>query len=347
MPPFIHIEQNFCIGGDSVIEDWIIQNIDSNIKYTGNGQEIHICCPVCGEHRYRLYIGLNNGLLYCHNCGFKGSVINLIQYVQGISYTRAMGVFNDVKGSLILPQNVRQSLEYKLLGTYKVIKRAIPLPEECQDLGTSQQILAKKAIKYLQSRAITPAQIHKYKMGFCALGKYAGRVIIPIYEADELKFWVARAISPKAKLKEKSPSNAEYQYGKSEVIFNIDRAAREYHSAVISEGIFDALSWGDIGVSLLGKSLYDEQLRILLEYKSLLREGIYIALDADAIDSALNIAQQLSAFFHVRIICIPDEYDDPNNYLRTHSRSAMWKLIDSAQEYNEFTALRIKLSRIQ
>ena len=335
-------------GEDKMIEDWIEQNIDTQIKYTGNEEEIHICCPVCGEHRYRLYIGLKNGLLYCHNCGFKGSVVNLIQYVENISYTRAMERFTEVQGSIVLPQNAYQSVEYKLLelGKYQVIKRPIPLPEEYQDLLTSQQRLAKKAIRYLQSRAITIDQIQKYHMGFCAYGDYAGRVIIPIYEKDELKFWVARAISPNAKLKEKSPSNKEYQYGKSEVIFNIDKAAQNYHTVVISEGIFDALSWGDIGVSLLGKVLYDEQLRTLLRYKPLLSDGVYIALDADALDSALKIARQLSNFFTVHLITIPEEYDDPNNYLRTHSKKDMWRLLHNAEEYDEFTEVRQKLCKL-
>ena len=328
-----------------MIEDWITQNIDTRIRYTGNGEELHICCPVCGEHRYRLYIGLKNGLVYCHNCGFKGSVINLIQYVENVSYTRASLIFNDIRGAMVLPVDVAQSLEYKLLALdqYQVVKRPIPLPTEYQELIGSQQLLAKKALRYLQSRAITPDQVQKYHMGFCALGEYAGRIIIPIYEGDQLKFWVARAISSHVKLKEKSPSNKEYQYSKSEVIFNIDRAAKQYHTAVISEGIFDALSWGDIGVSLLGKMLYGEQLRILLNYKSLLSDGIYIALDADAFDSAMKIARQLSDFFTVHIISIPPEFDDPNNYLQTHSKKDMWKLIQNAEEYNEFTELRMRL----
>ena len=332
-------------GGDKVIEDWLEQHIDSKIKYTNDGHEIHVCCPVCNESRYRLYIGLDNGMLYCHNCGFKGTIINLIQYIEGISYTRASDMFNDIKGSIILPEKIIESVEYRLLmpKTYHPVKRTIPLPDEYQSLIVSQQITAKRAIKYLQSRSITLNQIQHYHMGFCSMGEYANRVIIPIYEDTELKFWVARAISPKMRLKEKSPATQSYQYSKSEVIFNIDQAAREYHSIVISEGIFDALSWGGIGVSLLGKVLYPEQLRTLLNYKTLLQDGIYIALDADALDSAITMADQLSEFFKVYLINIPSEYDDPNKYLQTHSKSDMWQLIYNAEEYTEFTGLRRRL----
>ena len=145
-------------------------------------------------------------------------------------------------------------------------------------------------------------------------------------------------------MKEKSPSDEDYQISKSEVIFNIDRAARKYHSCVISEGIFDCLSFGDIGVSLLGKTLYESQLNILLDYRELLTEGVYIALDWDAKDKATEIAERLSEFFDVKMINIPQEYDDPNKYRQSHSLSEMWDLIRTAEPFGEFSGLRRMLT---
>ena len=330
-----------------MIDQWILENVDTQIKHTNHPDEIHICCPICDESRYRLYINTANGLCYCHNCNFKGTVVNLIQHVEKVPYTKALFIFDQVKGNMVLPTDVVHSLEWKwLIGEPEPIKQAIPLPSECQSLLTSKQIMAHKAVQYLESRGITEDQISQHKMGWCGYGDYANRVIIPIYERGTLKFWVARAISKKSKMKEKSPSNKEYQWSKSEVVFNLDNAARKYHTAVISEGIFDALSWGDIGISLLGKELYDEQLRTLLSYKPMLTDGLYIALDADALDSALKMAGRLKDFFQVHLITIPDEFDDPNNYLVTHSKHDMWRLISEAEEFGEFTPLYKRLQRI-
>ena len=170
-------------------------------------------------------------------------------------------------------------------------------------------------------------------------GEYKNRVIIPITENGDLKFWVARAISSDVKMKEKSPSDEDYQISKSEVIFNIDRASKKYHTAVICEGIFDALAFGDVGVSLLGKSLYQEQLNILLDYRALLTNGLYISLDWDAKDKATEMAEKLSEYFDVKIINIPKEGDDPNNYLQKYGRKAMWKLIEDAEDYGEFSSI--------
>lgn len=326
------------------IVDWIESNIDSQIKYTGNGKEIHICCPICGESRYRMYINLGTGKVYCHNCQFAGNMITLIQNVEGVSWTKANKTFQDIKGNLSIPENVKDEIERNIFsGDFRsdLAKRAIPLPEEYIPINLdTANFRVKRAIRYLMSRGITKKQIKQHNMGFCSSGEYANRVIIPITEGGELRFWVARAISKDAKLKEKSPSDEDYQISKSEVIFNLDRAAKKYRSIVITEGIFDALSFSDIGVSLLGKSLYQEQLNILLDYRNLLTEGVYIALDWDALDKAIQIAEILSEFFKVKMINIPQHLDDPNNCLQKMGRKYMWKLIDEAEEFGEFSKLK-------
>lgn len=329
------------------IIDWLESNIDDHMKYTGNRKEVHFNCVVCGESRHRMFVNMNSGKVYCHNCGYSSNIVGLIQYVEGISYSRAFKVFNDIKGNLALPETIsKDTINNIFMGDLRgdLSKRAIPLPEEYVPLDPNHtNIVTKRAIKYLHSRGITNKQIIQHKMGFCMSGEYKNRVIIPITEGDQLRFWVARAISTDVKMKEKSPSDEDYQISKSEVIFNIDRASRLFHTAVISEGIFDALAFEDVGISLLGKSLYTEQLNVLLDYRELLTEGIYIALDNDAKDNAIKIASQLSEYFKVYIINIPKELDDPNNCLQKRGRKYMWKLIEEAEEYSEFTGLRSKL----
>lgn len=328
------------------ISDWVENNIDSTIKYTGNGKEIRVNCPVCGETRHRLFINVENGRVFCQNCQFgrNTSIVGLIQYVEGISYSRAFSVFKDVKGSMALPESLsKDTINNIFMGDLRqdLDKRAIPLPEEYVPLDPEHtNIVTKRAIKYLHSRKITDKQIVQHKMGFCMDGEYKHRVIIPITENGNLKFWVARAISSDVYMKEKSPSDNDWNISKSEVIFNIDKAAKKYHSAIISEGIFDALAWEDIGISLLGKSLYQEQLNILLDYRELLTEGIYIALDNDARKDATKMAEELSEYFKVYMINIPKELDDPNNCLKIKGRKYLWKLLGEAEEYSEFSGLR-------
>ena len=326
------------------IEDWVEQNIDSHVKYTGNQKELHVCCPICNETRYRMYINRLSGKVYCHNCGFKTNLLGLIQHIEGVSFTKAKELFKDIQGNLYLPEDISKRLSDQILFERVTLnKRPIPLPDEYIELNPSiTKGFVKQAVNYLHKRKITDNQIISHKFGYCLTGEYKGRIIIPITENGDLKFWVARAISKEVRLKEKSPSNEDYQISKSEVLFNIDVAVRKYNAVVLSEGIFDALSWGDIGVAMLGKTLYQEQLNILLDYRELINI-IYIAVDWDARDKATQIAEQLQEYFEVAIINIPQEFDDPNNYLINHNRKDMWKLINSAEPFGEFSGLKRRL----
>ena len=156
-----------------MIEDWLESTLGTKIKYTGNKKEIHICCPVCKESRYRLYINLDTGALYCHNCQFKGTIANLVQFTEGISYDEAKNKLNQIKTDIPISTNLVQMLNQKfVIPEFKYDKRSISLPEEYQLLMSSQSIMAKQAIQYLYSRKITKNQILKHKMGICLSGEY-------------------------------------------------------------------------------------------------------------------------------------------------------------------------------
>lgn len=330
------------------VSDWLENNIDSTLKYTGNGREVHMDCPRCSDTRQRFYVNLESMACHCHNCGWSPNFVQLIQVVEGIGYTQAAGVFKDIHGTYMVPETIgRDSIRDILMGDLRsdLEKRPIPLPDEYTPIDVStRNFKVRNAINYLRKRNITKSQITDHQFGYCVGGDYDSRIIIPILEQGKLRFWVARADNGKAYMKEKSPSDEDYQISKSEVIFNIDRAAADYGAAVICEGIFDALSFGGVGISLLGKSLYQEQFNILLDYRELLTNGIYIALDYDAQDRAVYIAEQLKDFFDVKMIRIPKELDDPNNCLITKGKRYMAHLIEQAEEYDELSAVRHLLS---
>ena len=320
-----------------------IEEVVEDTKYTQNNEEIHGNCPVCNESRRRFYVNLVTHKCYCHNCNFSASFIGFIMEIEKVSYEKALERYKDIKGSSYIPEDVLLELHKNLfIGdvSHSIKMRPIPLPEEYIPLNfSSSNPVMKSAIKYLmKKRKISIRQMKEHKFGVCLSGEYKNRIIIPVNEFDETRFFVGRAIGSKAKLKEKSPSNESYQISKSQVIFNIDRASAIFNSCVISEGIFDALSFNDVGVSLLGKRMSDEQLAILLDYKEYLTKGIYIALDWDARKDALKLAKQLYEYFPVYLINLPkddlDKGHDPNSYYMKYGRKAMYDLIDNAEEYD-------------
>lgn len=329
-----------------------LEEVVGDVKHTQKGDEVHMNCPMCGEVRHRFYVNLSTHLCYCHNCGYSESFVTFIRDIEGISYKEAVKRYQDVKGSVYIPEDILLELRKNIfIGdvSHNIAMRAIPLPDEYIPLNfNSKNPMMKSAIKYLMnSRRITIQQMKEHDFGICMSGEYKNRIIIPIEEFGEPKFFVARAIGSGSRLKEKSPSNESYQISKSQVIFNIDHASALFNSCVISEGVFDALSFGDIGVSLLGKRLSDDQLAILLDYKDYLTNGIYIALDWDARKDALKLAQELYEYFPVYLVNLPKgnlvKGHDPNSALKTYGQKYMFELIDQAEEYSLSYHLKRKL----
>lgn len=338
-----------------MISDYLEQVVDGDIKLTSKGDQVHCNCPFCGDTRMRLYISTETDQVYCHNCGQEnkstnGSFVNFIMGVEGCSYDKAFQKYKDIKGTSYIPDEVLKEIKESLFrpdASDIITARAIPLPDEYTPLSlSSKNLVCKRALHYLmKTRKVSWKQIKEHKMGFCVGGEYANRIIIPIMEGEHLRFWVARAIGNGLKPKEKSPSNEFYQISKSQVIFNIYNSTRIYGGVVLAEGIFDALSFGDIGGSLLGKVLYGDQLTILLDYynKGMLPNGVYVALDNDAFSQATRLADELYQYMPVKVINIPKKYDDPNNFVQKLGRKELMNLVDESVEYDESYKVKRRL----
>lgn len=326
------------------VVDYLEGVINDKLLYTENNREVHFCCPLCNDHKKRMYVNLSTGQFWCHNCQQGGSFPTFIQKIEGGSLDTAIKRATDIRGSVSVPERITDNIKLKMVGSVKLAKRAIALPEEFTLLDKNAvNKVHIRAINYLKKRMVTEADIKRHRMGVCSTGQYAERVIIPIINEGITEFWVARAISRKALKKEMSPSNEDYQISKSNVVFNLWQSAKTYGTTVICEGIFDALSFGDIGSALLGKALHEEQFHRILEYKYLLKDGVFIALDWDAREEALATADRLSKHMSVKIIDIPKELGDPNDACKKLGKRGMLQFIANAEEYSFRTALRRKL----
>lgn len=328
--------------------DYLEEVIDDNIKFTQKGDQVHFSCPLCDDRRHRMYVNTETHTVYCQNCNFGGSFVKFLVELEGDTWNKAKEKYQNIVGSVYIPTEVLTELKQNIFRPFVVSpleKRAIPLPEDYEPLSiVSKNLVCKRAIKSLKRRMVSYKQIKEHKMGYCVDGKYENRIIIPVYENTYLRFWIARAIAKNSYLKEVSPSNEEFQISKSQVIFNLYNAATLYNCVVLSEGIYDALAFGDIGCSLLGKTMSDYQLELLLAYKEHLTKGVYIALDYDARSHALRIAEQLSQYMSVHIVDIPSQYDDPNNYCMKFGQRELLNLVDNSQEYDEFFKIKRLIS---
>ena len=87
----------------------------------------------------------------------------------------------------------------------------VSLPYEFKRLTeTHTDFSYSKAMKYLKNRGIESYDIERYDIGYCDKGDYAGRIIVPSFDADnKLNYFLARDFTGNAYLKYKNPPGAQ------------------------------------------------------------------------------------------------------------------------------------------
>jgi Toprim domain-containing protein len=185
--------------------------------------EVNICCPFCGEQRFRLGINLANGSAHCFNgsCEFKA---------RGVMYTaRQLCRVYGVKFNGLL-RDYRKEVQPKK----KVVADVQPvgLPEEYEAFTPDMDEVGQEAKRYLKSRGVSLLQIVKHKIGYAITGDMAWRVLFPVEGEDSRVYGcVGRAIRDDMRPKYLNTSGMK-------MLWN---AQRRYHTAVVVEGIMDAL----------------------------------------------------------------------------------------------------------
>lgn len=323
----------------------IIMNYIDDYKTASSNEEIRFNCPFCTDTRKRMYVNLETGKFYCHNCQSQGrNPKRLIAKLTGLSLLEVSEEFKDVLSEEIgSKENLLERVYDKLESTeedFSITKIGISLPAGYKPLKLSTKLpKEKKAIQYLLKRGVTKTQIIENRMGLCKDPKYHNRVIIPITNIKgEIVFFVARDFVGKSALKEISPASRGRENTKSEVIFNL-KGAINTGTMIISEGIFDALSWGKSGVALIGKIASDAHLEQFYKYKDKIEE-VYVALDEDAYSFSIELASKLKDMGY-ETVKIVKMMGDPNDNLK-QGRKHMRELILNSVEYTKLNSLNLK-----
>jgi hypothetical protein len=290
-----------------------------------NGQfRINCINPDCDDTGGNLEINLEKGLFHCWKCHYgKGKKIrHLLKDFLGWSPN---------VDEYVSPSDLQNLGEELFSEEEKKVTEFKGLPKEYVFLGGSDlSYVGKKALKYALSR-VSQDDIIKYHVGYCGLGIYKWRLIIPAFEDGKATYFVSRAFMAGVEPPYRNPDEEECGIGKSEVVFNID-GAREQGMAVVCEGVFDAMRVGKAGVAIFGTSISDTQVLKLLS-PPLIKE-FCVMLDQDAIKSAVKIAGLLKSYRPSVKLVIPPS-GDPGSW----PSEDIWSWINNAQPYSVFGGL--------
>ena len=266
-------------------------------------------CPFCNHRKPKLEINMatneeGQNPWECWVCQTRGRSIRSLLKQLKTPREQAQDILKYLpKGSQI---------EYKQLSI-------VELPKEYQPLYTASNtsVIANLVKKYLYERGLTDNDFIKYSIGYCTSGEYGGRVIIPSYsESNQLNFFIARTYDGNY-YKYKNPETSK------DIIF-FENFINWKAPIILCEGVFDAIAIRRNAIPLLGKSVSTSLYKKIITSEV---RDIYVALDTDARDKAIQIAEQfLNQGKRVFFINLPDK--DPSEMgFRTFTQ-----FIQSAEE---------------
>lgn len=267
-----------------------IQMEDGTIRWQKieSGEEYRVCCPICGDTRFRLYISHVWGTVkhriptrkfvkcFNENCeSGENPEQNAVEWLR----RRLNPYFSELKMGF-------QSMGPVAVKDVK--EEEIPLPEPlmfpksewCIPL-TDTRLDGTPVDLYLQSRKFSRKVLQDFwgvvypiKYPVVARDKnyswLSGRLFIPCGQG-----WQAREVGNLSDCKYFSCPG----WRKASHVYNLERA-RKYPLPVVCEGVTDVWRIGEAGLAIFGKAISEKQIALLAENFS----SVILMLDQDAFE---------------------------------------------------------------
>lgn len=165
------------------------------IAYRVDGAELLARCPAHQDKKPSWSINARTGQHNCFSCAFGGGPVTLVQQMLGndLGGWSARDCYDWMRARGILREAVvGMGVEVVLM------KRATPRPIVVPR-GVEVQPISRwptPAIRYLESRRITGAQVRKWGIGYAVDGRLAGRIVFLVRDSSRrLLSYSARAWS--------------------------------------------------------------------------------------------------------------------------------------------------------
>lgn len=278
-------------------------------------------CPWCGAED-KMGIHLEDNRTHCFRCEERVKPMKMIMEKEG------MRQFKDLFEFL----NQYDSASYKPAKVERVAEVPVVLPKGFKLLKYGDTRIGRMARNYMRGRGFNIKEISRKGIGYVGRGDedYFGYIIFPYYKDRKIVFFQTRLFFGTGS-KFKNPRYEDFGIGKNQMIYN-ESALNIYKEIYLCESVMNALTMGDAGIAINGKSISQVQMSKVIKSKC---EIINILLDPDAWDEAIKLAMALVDFKWVRVIMLPGDQD-----VNDLGREAVMKLIEGqSQIFNELNSL--------
>lgn len=306
------------------------------------GEEYAVNCPFCNDTRKRLYVNhaygeydpvtgsTNYHLFYCFNerCHLQPGMRDRLK--------------QKIEVNAFWAGRARRQRQASAAAAAVEEAASIALPGGL--IPVSDLPADHPAVRYLHERGFEPQELSQcWQVAYCEAAPDASppvwqRLVIPVYrppllvnasapEPDVLAGWQARTPGPPA---EGAP---KYLFAKglrkSKLLYGLPQALASTGAVVVFEGPTDVWRLGTGGVALFGKSLSDEQCRLLRSHFH--GRPLVIALDRDAQGEAEEARERLwrarwadEGDSRVLLLELPEGGNDPADL----PRDRLWQAVE-------------------
>ena len=273
---------------------------EHKIKYIqSTPQELIVSpCPLCGTTKQRFYINKEKGLYDCKICGERGNFFkfkSLYGVVEGIS-------------------SLSDSIEEAKPLDWEMVEKRVDDLWDCDE-----------AVEYLTDRGFSERTIEHFKLGYEKIGNEEW-ITIPQIQDNQL--WNIKSRRFKG-----GDKTFRRITGQPTILYNVDNVDDNNDTLFVTESETDTIAAYELGITNC-VSLTGGAQTFKAEWKSFFAKfsKVYLLLDSDAEGQkgARKLAEKIGLGKTYNII-LPVK--DVNEFLLTHSKKELKKLITGAERF--------------
>lgn len=305
-------------------------------KPASNG-EMRICCPNCGDNKYKLYVNDEKKHFNCFKCDFNSGNYDVFDFVaisEGID--RGEAILRLTREYAETAPSWESIVDACKSNPVEVEEHHIPAIKTIPHLPSNAKVLTNPEVEeekpfwdYLLNRGFEPSEVLATQAHYIAAedvpifdshgrrrGNIGRRVIFPVYGGNhDLVSWLSRSTDGREPKYLNAPETEM-----ARTLWPYVPTSKK--RAVLVEGLIDSLSVRRLGVATyatFGKKLSSDQISLL---KSWGIEEIVLFYDVDAKRDMRNIANQLKV--HFKKVFVPDFRDWPKDKDAGDALSKSW-----------------------
>lgn len=253
---------------------------------------LYFSCPFCGDRRGRGWIHADSLACGCWNDGcpahpkLRGGALAFVAEREGLRSTSAAADF---------------LLEYYPGKAAPIGRKPAVEVDWCKlppCTAKTSSVIGREAVDFVKRQWNVPREKwHSFSLRVCTEGRFAWRVIIPVYWRGELVSFTARTFRNGEPKYLSAKVGVDAARGLNELVYNID-AVDDRSNVLVVEGPGDAMAvmaraLRYVPVAIFGTSMSAQRVARLIDKHP---RSITIALDSTALASSYRIAAGLQAW---------------------------------------------------